>query len=159
MLINKAKIVKDGVEEKISREVRYNGIDIVVGPGDKLDVRDFNILHKNVKEVERHIMQKFPGDFEQTETVESSKAKSEYEGEIDRLKKENKELKKIAEQHEKAASINASKATISADELNAKGKEVESLKGKIANLEQRIKDIEEDHAAQLAKISGGKKGK
>lgn len=150
MLISKLK------EPKV---IKYNGIEITVEAGGRLDVREFEVLHKNVSAVERHIQKKNPGDFEQTETVETGKLKSQYEEEIDSLKKEVASLKKLSESYIQAAGINANKAISDASQINELLKENASLKGKIENLEQKIKDINEENDATLAKISGGKKAK
>jgi len=49
--------------------VKFNGQIRTLAPGEGLDIRDFDIENKHVAGAEKHIMSKYPGVFEQKETI------------------------------------------------------------------------------------------
>lgn len=142
--------------EKNQFRVRYNGTDKELSPGQKLDVRDFDILTKNVKGVETHFMKKHPGLFDQSATVDSPSVKAEYDEQIKGLMKENEDLVQLVNKYEKVATENAKKLQSMSEEISGFSSTERSLRSEIKELKKKIKDQDEEHEAHVKRVLGGK---
>lgn len=145
------------VNKKEAFVARYNGIEVEVAEGARLDVRDFNILNAEAKNVERQMLKKHPGRFEQVATVDDAKIANQYQGKIAELSQENialkKEIEKLKDANEKFSKKNASQA----EEINGFGTIETGLKNQITALKGQIKELEEEHKAHIARLTGGKR--
>lgn len=129
MLLNKT-------ENEVS--IKYNGMKLSVKPGAKLDVRDFDVANKNVKDVEKHIIIKHAGIFEQVATVDDAKIAAEYSEEIKSLKKQ---LAKLQADNEQLAAEN------------------ETVRNKAHNAEQELKSVVSDKDKMAKKLEKSEKEK
>jgi len=98
MLIYKAN---KEVKNQKDIEIQYNQNTIVVSPGKSLDVRDFNIPADSILGVERHLLLKHPGIFNQEKTKDIMQSNKEYLEKIDVLEKQLEESVKKIEDAEK----------------------------------------------------------
>jgi chromosome segregation ATPase len=149
-------LIFKGAEEKT---IRFNGIAVVVNKGDSLDVRDFNVINDEIKPTEKHIMKKNAGLFEQTETKNTNVNSAKLVEEISDLKAENEQLKKMHESIKRSADKNVEKIAQMAEEINGFGEKESGYKNKIRALEAKIKDMQEEHEAHIARMTGGAKKK
>lgn len=124
MLINKTKKTV---------EIIYNQVPIVVEPGESLDVRDFDIDGKLIKQVERHIINKNPDVFNVEETKDIVETNKQALKEIESLKKENERLGKALE--------GASKEDGSAEIISKLRNEIEGFKTRIVSLTDEKREL------------------
>lgn len=146
-----------------SIEVKYNGIDKVVGPGEMLDVRDFDIsggqltpLVKLIPSVEKRFLRKHPGIFEHTEDTTTGANHKELIKQVKDLESANQQLRADNDSLKKTGEANAQKITDLSEEVNAFGTKEADYKEKISALKKQLKDQEEEHKAHVARLTGGK---
>lgn len=143
--------------------VKYNGIEKVVAPGERVDVRDFDITSGQnmpikviVPQVEKFMLKKYPGVFDVTETVDDVKIANEYKGIIDGLKADilskDKQIAKLAAFNDE----NTQKISQMAEEVNGFGAKEAAYKREIATLKAQLKEQDEDNQAVLKRVRGGK---
>lgn len=134
MLTNKSKdLVK----------VKYNGIDITVNPGEDLDVRDFNVEPKNIKDVENHIIRKLAQNnikpFVQTERKTDSTSVKQFAAEIEALTKDKESLTKALADAKIDVDKLAEQYRLKTVEVQGLGEKIQSLEAENANLKAQIK--------------------
>lgn len=100
MLINKT--------EK-TLEITYNQKTIEIEPGKQLDVRDFGILNQHVLEVEKHLVTKFPGSFNQEKNQDILATNKLHLEKIEKLEKEILDLNKNINSLQKSNDQNKNK--------------------------------------------------
>lgn len=133
MLINKSK------EAVVAK---YSGIEITVYPGNELDVRDFGVDPKTIKDVERHIIRKASAGgespFTQEDRATDSTSVKEFGDKIAALEAENKSLAEalaratvdIDKLQEQFRSKNA--------EIQGQGEKIKSLEAENNNLKAQV---------------------
>lgn len=154
MLLNKSNV---------SVVVKYGGIEKVIEPGERVDVRDFDIsvgqnlpIKTLVPLVEKRFIKKYPGCFDIVETVDDVKIADEYKGEIDALKSQ------IATKDKEIASLratndqNARKIAQQGEEINGFGAKEAGYKREIEALKTRLKEQDEDNESVLKRVRGGR---
>lgn len=133
MLVNKTK-------EEVA--ISYNQKKIVVEPGKSLDVREFGVPSENVVQVERHILMKNPGVFDQKKTKDILETNKEHLVKIEVLEKE------VADRKAEIESL--SKGTKnSEDKLNKVLAENDGLKSKNKSLVAEVGDLKAKLKAAL----------
>ena len=110
-----------------SLEITYNQKTIIVEPGKQLDVRDFGILNQHVLEVEKHLVTKFPGSFNQEKNQDILETNKLHVEKIENLEKSIVELNKNINSLQKSNDQNS-------DKLNKVLAENEGLKAQIQSL-------------------------
>ena len=108
-------------------EITYNQKTIIVEPGKQLDVRDFGILNQHVLEVEKHLVTKFPGSFNQEKNQDILETNKLHVEKIENLEKSIVELNKNINSLQKSNDQNS-------DKLNKVLAENEGLKAQIQSL-------------------------
>lgn len=136
--------------------IRYNGVEKTLSPKQKIDVRDFDVENKAVKAVEKHLMSKWPGRFEQIVTVEDAKIAAEYDGKIEGLEKENEQLKKHLAELKASRDQMQEKFGAGVEEVKAAKKEAESLRKDVTRLEKENDDLEDEVKKLRAESRKGK---
>lgn len=148
MLINKTER---------SVQIRYNSKIIAVEPGQKLDVRDFDVANKDVRGCEKHIMLKNIGIFDLTEDkndgVVSKEMQEELKATKDLLETEQKNLADLQKVNDQLTE----KLSAMSGEVEEAKKSVLSMKKEVTKAKQEKKDAEEEVEGLRLQLSKGKK--
>lgn len=140
MLVNKTS-------EKV--KIIYNGQSRELKPGEGIDIRDFDIETRLVPQVEKRIMSKHPGTYDQKPTVgKDPNADKKYIDEINSLKNRisdlEKEISEVKASEKTAQDRHAATAgeieTAKQDVLSMR-KEVDKYKAEKADLEHEIEQL------------------
>lgn len=152
------------IGEKVS--IKFNGKYIEVDKGGKLDVRDFDIttgqqkpMSEAVPIVEKRILNKYPGQFKVVATVDDVKIDEKYRKEISDLEKQvgalSKELAELKEVNQKNSKVISEQA----EQINGFGAKEKSFRDQISTLKAQMKEAQEEHDAQVMRLTGGRKVK
>lgn len=143
LVVNKSiKKIVDGKEvlQPIKEyRVKYNDIERFVSSGEKLDVRDFNILHGQIKGTEDHIIKKHPGIFTQEEGLTDSQTVKEFEKQVKVLSKDLEEAKAQRDAAVANAEELREKITSMQNEATGYGTQIAGLKNEINGLKAKLK--------------------
>lgn len=142
---------KQGIQKLI-----YNGIDKDVLPGQSLDVRDFNILNEHVKIIENHFLRKYPGVFDQIETIDNVKIANQYSGEIEVLKSKNKAIQNELDDLKRSSKQQSEKIGSMSEELSGFAPKEKGLRDQIAKLTKQLEDQKEEYEGIINRMNGGK---
>ena len=144
--------------EKETIIVKYNGIYKKLEIGKSVDVRDFDVANKDVLNVEKHLMSKFPGCFKQEKTKgDDSEVSRELEKKITELEEKVKEGEGvIGELREKNKEL-AQNVETSSSELQAETERANSLKKEADDAKAAMKDLEDEVEKLRLQISDNKK--
>lgn len=119
-----------------AQPVKYNGVELVLQPGDVVDVRDFNINNSEVTGVEDILLNKHRDSegkrvFEQIKTI-SNMTNAQINEEIEKLKVALEDARKESEIKDKEVlGLNEENNNLKTELANAKD-EIEKLKKKLA---------------------------
>lgn len=141
MLINKAL---DQEGKPIAVTIKYNGKEHTLQPGEKFDVRDFDVPNAGVINTEKHIMKKNPGMLDIASSKADAKENEEYRKEIKAI---NSMLHNANEKIRELQGVNEAlvqKHAAMAGEVETAKQEAQSLRKDQARIIKENKDLEEE---------------
>lgn len=146
LIVNKGiKKIVDGKEQLTpikDLRVKYNGTEKAVSSGDEVDVRDFGILHAQIKNVEAHLIKKHPGIFTQEDRATDSTTVKEFQKTIDALKVENVDVRNRLDAANKVVDDLRQKLAETENEKTGYGQQIASLTEQVNDLKARIKALD-----------------
>lgn len=138
-------------------KVRYNGIVKELKKNGIIDVRDFDIMNKNVNSVEKHIMTKIPKTFSREKSTGDSDTDKAFNDKISelevKLKAAQDETGKLRETNKELAE----NVQISSGELQTEKERADSLKKETDDATVKMKDLEEEVEKLRLQIAEGPK--
>lgn len=148
MLINKTDTVV---------KVKYNSKFIDVEPGEKLDVRDFDVANKDIIGAEKHIMSKLPGSLEITKDKKDGIVSKEMQNELKALKDlvndKDKQLKELREGYDNLEQNHSA----AAGEVSMARKEAENARKEVTRYKKENDDLEDEVKKLRLQLAKGKK--
>ena len=140
-----------------NQTVIYNGKSRELKSGDSIDIRDFDISNKDVLPVEKHIMSKNPGVYEQKPTIGDPKVEGKYVEKIAILEKRIGELGNQIDELKKSEKIAQDLHAGSAAEVESARQEVNSMKKEVDKYKFETEELEEENKKlreQVLKVKG-----
>lgn len=138
--------------------IKYNGKILTIESGAKLDVRDFDTANKDVRSVEKHIINKNPGIFDVTNDKADVVTKEAMQELKDLKKAVGERDAKIAELQSAFDNLNA-KHSASASEVSEAQKANASIKAEFDRISAANKDLEDEVEKLRLQLGTGKKNK
>lgn len=125
--------------------VTYNGRSRELKPGESIDIRDFEIANKDVPAIEKHIISKHPGLYDQKMTIGDSKVEAKYNAQIEILEKRIIHLGTKIDELKKSEKVAQDLHAASAGEVETARQEVESMKKEVNKYKFEKEELEAEN--------------
>ena len=138
-------------------EIRYNGKSRILAPSEAIDIRDFDVENKYVVPAEKHIMNKYPGIYDQKPTIGDPKVEGKYTEQIKTLEGRIEALTKELAEVRASEKIAQEKHSSSAGEVEAMKQNVASMKKEVDKYQFETKELEQENQKlreQVLKVKG-----
>lgn len=158
MLIFKGRSedVVNKIEAINKHTFRYGGKERTVEVGEKIDVRDFDVANKDVRGVEKHIMQKHAGLFELTDEKMDGVVSKEIQNEVKQLKSQLVDEQKNSAELKAAYENIQEKHAASVGEIESAKQETKSIRKDLVKIKKENDDLEDEVKKLRLTIAQGK---